>query len=684
MKILVSWLRDFVNVPGTAEEIARTMSVRGFAVESIDTLPDGDAVLDFEIMANRPDCMSVVGMAREVATAYGLEIAQPAPVALSAADHADIDVTIEDPDLCPRYAGAVADVTMRPSPGWMQARLQAAGVRPISNIVDITNYVMLELGQPMHAFDFARIGGARIRVRRARPGEALRTLDGQLRELTPDMLMIADAERPIAIGGVMGGADSEVSASTKTIVFEAAYFNPLSARRTSKKLGLKTEASIRFERGGDPNVVATAMARACALLDLIGAGRARGTIVDRYPQPIGPRTLRLRREKIAGLMGAAIPDADARRILEALGFSPADTAEGWSVTVPTRRVDAQREVDLIEEVARHYGFDRLPVTFPALAAPAPPPDPRIVRARHLRTVLTAAGFSEAVTFGFMAEPAAAPFADRDELVPIANPLSENFAVLRPSVLPGLIDAVSHNRRREQRDVRLFEIGARFSKSLGEHRVVACAWTGNGGLDHWSGGARDVDFFDIKGVVERLCQALRIEARTDPHQEPWLVPGRSAALVQNGSLRTASNGMKLGVLGQLAPAVAEAHGLPGADPVYVAELDLDAAERLAGAGEIRVEPLPRYPSVTRDVSILIPDTLSAEAVRATIREAAPPTLVRIREFDRYQGKGIPEGKISLSLRLTFRSSERTLTDAEVQEAMEAIVGALRGKYGAVQR
>ena len=331
MKILLSWLRDFVNVPGTAEEIARTMSVRGFAVEGIDTLSDGDAVLDFEIMANRPDCMSVVGMAREVATAYGLEVAQPAPVGLATADRSDIEVVIEDPDLCPRYAGAVADVTVGPSPGWMQARLQAAGVCPISNIVDVTNYVMLELGQPMHAFDFARIGGARIRVRRARPGEVLRTLDGQVRELTPDMLMIADAERPVAIGGVMGGADSEVSASTKTIVFEAAYFNPLSVRRTSKRLGLKTEASIRFERGSDPNLVAPAMARACALLELVGAGRARGTIVDRYPAPIGPRTLRLRREKIAGLTGTAIPDADVRRILEGLGFSLSETADGWSL-----------------------------------------------------------------------------------------------------------------------------------------------------------------------------------------------------------------------------------------------------------------------------------------------------------------------------------------------------------------
>jgi phenylalanyl-tRNA synthetase beta chain len=310
LRILISWLRDFVDVPGTAEEIAGTMSVRGFAVESIEAFGDGDAVLDFEITANRPDAMSVIGIAREVATAYGLQVRRPAArgregshkfepgdlrlASLKAVDRADIDVVIENPDLCPRYVGAVADVTVGPSPAWMRARLEAAGVRPISNIVDVTNYVMIELGQPMHAFDFAKLGGARIRVRTARDGETLKTLDGQTRELTPDMLMIADADQPVAIGGVMGGLDSEVAGGTTVIVLEAAYFNPLSVRRTSKKLGLKTEASMRFERGADPRLPITATERACALLEMIGAGTARGTIVDCYPTRIEPHTLRLR------------------------------------------------------------------------------------------------------------------------------------------------------------------------------------------------------------------------------------------------------------------------------------------------------------------------------------------------------------------------------------------------------
>jgi phenylalanyl-tRNA synthetase beta chain len=680
VRILLSWLREFVDVPGTAEEIAATMSVRGFAVEGIEQVGSGrsaDSVLDFEITANRPDCMSVVGMAREVATAYALPLKQAEGNKQPAAGGAaGLDIIIEDATLGPRYVGAVADVAVGSSPEWMQRRLQAAGIRPISNIVDITNYVLLELGQPMHAFDYATLAGAEIRVRTARPGEKLRTLDGQVRELSPEMLAIADAERATAIAGVMGGADSEVTNSTTTIVFESAYFNPLSVRRTSKKLALKTEASMRFERGADVNMPAAAMARALALVEQIGAGRARASMIDRYPQQRDPLVLRLRRERIRGLLGAEIPDVEVQRILTHLGFDLAASDGGWDATVPTRRVDVQREVDLIEELARHHGLDRLPITFPSLTTAPPPLDPRITRTRHLRGLLTAAGFYEAVTFGFISEDAAAPFAAAGDLVPIANPLSENFAVLRPSALPGLVDAVAHNRRREQRDVRLFEIGNRFSRGAGERRGVACAWTGGATVEHWSGGAREVDFFDMKGVVNRVCEAVGVEASIEPHREPWLAPGRSAAVL--------SNGARIGVLGQLAPAIAERHGVPASEPVYVAEIDLDAAEQAGRGDRATIEPLPRFPSVTRDISILVDDALAAADVRATIQRAAPATLVRIREFDRYQGKGVPEAKVSLSLRLTFRSSDRTLTDTEVQSAMDEVLAALKQRHSAIQR
>jgi len=714
MKILLSWLREFVDVPGTAQDIAATMSVRGFAVEGIETLGD-DAVIDFEITANRPDCMSVIGIAREVATAYGLQVrrpavrgrdatperkpdvaasdgvesaaatvaAAPAPaspglslMSLKPVDQIDVATTIESPELCPRYVAAVAEVTVGDSPAWMQVRLRAAGVRPISNIVDVTNYVLLELGQPMHAFDRARLGGDQIRIRTARAGEQLQTLDGQTRVLSSDMLVIADAERPIAVAGVMGGAESEVTASTTAIVLESAYFQPSSVRRTSKALGLKTEASMRFERGADPRLPVTAMERACALLMAIGAGRPSGTLSDRYPARIEPRAIRLRRRRIAAFLGLTIPDGDIRRILDSLGFALREADEGWDVTVPTRRVDVHREADLLEEVARHYGFERIPATFPPLISAAPAIDPRTVRARLLRSMMTGAGFSEAVTFGFIAAEVAAPFAGDGDLVPIANPLSENFAVLRPSLLPGLVDAVAYNRRREQRDVRLFEIGVRFSRSAGERRALGCAWMGAALGEHWSGGGREVDFFDVKGLVQRIGEGFAIDVSTTPHQEPWLVAGRAAAV--------SAGGVTIGVMGQLAPAAAARHGLPTADAVYVAELDVDALERIAASASRRIDPLPRFPSVTRDISILVDAVVASATIRETIRRSGPETLMLVREFDRYQGKGIPDDKVSLSLHLVFRSPDRTLTDVEVQSAMDMIVVALREQHAAIQR
>ena len=683
MKVLLSWLREFVDVRDSADEIARVMSLRGFAVEGIEQV-GGDSVVDFEVTGNRPDCMSVLGMAREIATAFdlplqvGTEQRRPGPASVGegTAGGPGVTITLENPDLCPYYAGGLADVTVGPSPDWMQARLKAGGVRPISNIVDVTNYVLLELGQPMHAFDAARLARNEIRVRTARDGERLKTLDGQDRALTSDMLMIADGERPVGVAGVMGGADSEVSGSTRSIVLESAYFNPRSVRRTSRTLGLKTEASTRFERGTDRMLPGTALQRACELLEQIGAGKNRGTVIAGSATDVRLRIVPLRRQRLSALLGINVPDADVIRLLTSLGFDASTDQDGWSVTVPARRVDVSREVDLIEEIARHHGFDRIPGRFPPLLQSPPPPDPRIARARQLRAVMTGAGFSEANTFGFIGKAAAEPFAGDAGLVAIANPLSENFGVLRPSCLPGLVAAVAYNRHREQRDVRLFEIGARFTRATGERRAIAAIWAGAVGGDHWGGGTRPVDFFDMKGLAGRIGDAIGLQLTAEPAQREWLVPGRSAALVDNGT--------PVGVVGQLAASVAGQHGLTAADAVYVAEIDLDAAEAVVAERQTRIEALPRFPSVARDISILVDDTLPSATVRETIRRAAPATLARVREFDRYQGKGVPDGKVSLSLRLTFRSPDRTLTDAEVQKAMDDVLSALRAKHDAVQR
>src|SRR5712691_3790993 len=458
MRLVLSWLREFVDVSASADEIAEKIGLRGFEVASIESIGDGDAVIDFEITANRPDCLSVLGLAREVATAYDLPITPPSTeagarvrlAALPVGTSDRVAVTIEDEELCPRYAASVADVTIGPSPAWLAARLQAAGVRPISTIVDITNYVNLEIGQPMHAFDLARLAGAEIRVRRAKKGETIRTLDGVDRTLDPDMLVIADRDRAQAIAGVMGGAASEVSAGTKTVVYESAYFAPVSVRRTSKRLGLKTEASSRFERGADIGAQVVALQRAVALMEQINAGRPTGPIVDRYPRPREPKRLHLRRERLARVLGVPVPDADVTRILGGLGLEVTPAGDGWDAIAPTYRVDLLREVDLIEEVGRHFGFDKLEATFPVITQPAPAPDPRIPRDRLARRVLTAAGFSEAVTFGFIEAKAAEAYSEPqrsqntqsqdlsatsarsavDATVGIANPLSGKFDTLR--------------------------------------------------------------------------------------------------------------------------------------------------------------------------------------------------------------------------------------------------------------
>jgi phenylalanyl-tRNA synthetase beta chain len=697
MRLVLSWLRDFVAITASAEEIAERVGLRGFEVASIEPLGAGDAVIDFEITANRPDCLSVLGLAREVATAFDAPLTLPSADAqarvrlatVSSGPSDRISVAIEAEDLCPRYAGLVADVAIAASPSWMASRLQAAGVRPINTIVDVTNYVNVEIGQPMHAFDHAKLAGAAVRVRRAKPGETIRTLDDVERRLDPEMLVIADRDRAQAVAGVMGGAASEVSTSTKTVVFESAYFTPAMVRRTSKRLNLKTEASVRFERGGDIGAQVMAMQRAVALMEQIGAGRASGSIVDVYPRPRESRRLTLRRDRLARLLGASVPDADVVRILRALGLEVRPTGEGWEALAPTFRVDLLREVDLIEEVGRHHGFDKLEATFPPVRVPAPPPDPRVPRDQLARRVMTSAGLSEAVSFGFIERKAAEPFATavdsgaQPALVSVTNPLSAKFDTMRPSLLPGLVDALAHNRRHGRRDVRLFEIGTRFAPS-GETRGIAMAWTGNVGADHWSGGAREVDFFDAKGAAEQLCTVLGVPVRFEPVRAGYLVAGQAASiLLASGP----SRGETIGVAGQLTPAISDARGLPRQDRVMVAELSLDALDRARVVADDAATPLPRHPSVVRDLSIIVSNALPAEIIRGTILAAGsdlPAPLAASSFFDRYQGKGVPDGAVSLSIRLTFQAADRTLTDAEVNQSVETILAALARAHNAVQR
>ena len=683
MRLVLSWLRDFVDVSVVPAELASTLDMRGFEVASIDDLGGGDAVIDFEVTANRPDCLSVVGFAREVATVYDKPM-RAAPLASLDAGQSDrLRVTIDDADLCPRYAALLADVTPGvSSPDWMTKRLQAAGVRPISAIVDITNYVLLELGQPTHAFDLARLGGAEIRVRRAKAGETVRTLDGVERKLDGDMLVIADRDRAQAVAGVMGGADSEISAATATAVFESAYFKPASVRATSKRLGLKTEASARFERGADPNGAGVALQRIAALMTQIGAGRIVGPMIDVYPAPRRPQKIHLRERRMQALLGVSVPRADVERILKHLGMQVERADDGWDVVAPTFRVDLVREVDLIEEAGRHYGFDKLPDTFPVVTAAAPAPDPRIPRDQLVRRVLAAAGLTEAVTFGFIEASAAATFARAaaDAPVGVANPLSDRFDTLRPSLIPGVVDSVAHNRRHGRDSVALFEIGTRFS-SRGETRAVAMAWTGSTAV-HWSTPPRPFDVYDATGAIQLLADALGLPLECRPTEEPFLIAGQAAEVTVKADAER-----RVGIVGQLTAAAADARGLPRNDRVIIAELDLDAIAAATRAGGEAVRPLPPYPSVVRDLSIVVSDALPAAIIRGTIQAASgslPAPLVGLQFFDRYQGKGVPAGSVSVSLRLTFQADDRTLTDAEVQKSFDAILSALVNAHDAKQR
>jgi len=676
-------MREFVPVPDDPAAIAARLAGCGFEVASIE----GD-VIDFEITANRPDCLSVLGLAREAATAFDVNLIatttsaeRPGPAA--------IPVSIGDAG-CGRYVVGLANVKVGPSPAWLTDRLVAAGVRPINNVVDVTNYVMIETGHPMHAFDVAKLSGPEIRVRRARAGEQLTTLDGVERKLDETMLVIADRERAVAIAGVMGGMSTEVAPTTTHVALESAWFLPASVRQTSRRLDLKTEASARFERGADITAAVRAIGRALELFERIGAGTAVGGTSDVYPRVFEARRVALARAHVTRLLGDQVPDADIRRILGRLGFGLTATSDGWMVDVPAFRVDVAREADLIEEVGRHWGFDRIPPTFPALRTPPAPMSPAVARDRSVRRVLCGAGLQEACTFTFIEREAATPFVDSDDaLVAIANPLSEKFAVLRPSILPGLLDALVYSRRRETDDVRLFETGAVFLRTGESTRV---AWVLSGArADHWSGNAGDVDLFDAKGVAELLGEAFGVQLAARPADgRPWFVRGRAADLFVTEPAGRAGE-LAIGSVGQIRPDLVAARGLSQSGAVVGGEIALAALGggrtddgHDAGIRAARIDPLPKYPSIVRDLSFFVSERLPAADVRGTIRSTAPHTLVSVHEFDRYQGKGVPEGSVSLSMRLTFRDPGRTLTDADVQRAVDSIVSALSAVHGAVIR
>ena len=665
MKLLVSWLRDFVDAPADVRALAAGLTAAGLAVDGVEDRGD-DAVLDLDITTNRVDCMNVYGVAREVSVIFRRPLKPPVSTFTEKGAPASEawSVEIEAPDLCPRFCGRVLDVTIGPSPEWLRARLLAVGVRPINNVVDLTNYVMMELGHPSHAFDLAKVPGARLVVRRSRAGERVVTLDGQARDLREGIGVIAGPSGVLSLAGIMGGASSEVSESTRAVALEAAYWDPLSVRRAAKALGMHTEASHRFERGADPEAPPLALARIAHLAERIGAGTTRPGLIDRHPRRIPDRMVPFRAVRAAALLGAPVASEEARRILVGLGFAPGrPESDAIPVRVPTWRGDIAREVDLIEEVGRHTGLDRIPSTTPpAQGAEGLRPAQR--RERLMRDVLAGAGLDEVITYSFV--PADGPVAAGPAL---ANPLSEDQKVLRGSLVwPGLMSVMRTNARQGRHDLRIFETGRVFDAQGGRERErLALLMTGAAGPPHPAERAREADFFDLEGALEVLCARLGLGPLSmDRSGAPeFLHPGQSATV--------AIGGTRVGYAGALDPQRAGEWEARGA--VLVAELDL---EPLASAPAVRVRPLPRFPAVERDVSVLCPQDASAAEVFGLVRAAAGPRLVSAIVTARFDRPPVPAGQVSLTFRLQFQDPARTLTGDEVQSAMDAVTSALRAR------
>jgi phenylalanyl-tRNA synthetase beta chain len=691
MKIVYNWLKEFVDATAPVTELRSRLSLAGVAIDSVEESAAGP-VLDAEITANRPDCLGHFGMAREVAAIYRLPVKALQPKLKEAAIRVSdaTRVEIEAPELCGRYTARILrGVKIQPSPDWLRQRLEAIGQNSINNVVDVTNYVMFELGQPMHAFDLDKLSERRIVVRRARPGERIRTLDGVERGLTKDMCVIADASRALGIAGVMGGSESEIGFSSRNILLESAWFDPVTVRRTSKMLGLRTEASYRFERGTDPELAELASRRATELIQQLGGGEVLSGVVDVYPGRTPAPSIELSRKELLRVMGADVPDRDIEEILNALGFQPSrtDAHRGspssllavWQCKQPSWRRDAGRGIDLIEEVARHYGYDRFPPRLP----PAKQPARRLLHAGaqdRVRERLVALGYQEIV---------AIPLVDvrHDEIfraegvapAVISNPLAEDASVMRSTGVVSMLGALEWNLNHGQRNLRLFEIGKTYELRDREPVETAVLTLGATGLAREKTiheAAREFGFPDLKGDLDDLG-SLAGGLRWDSGGPRWLAGGSCARI-------SAGDDAAFGVAGQLGRRIADQLKLR--QNIFIAELRLDPL--VAGIERARAiqkfSPIPRFPAVERDFSLVLSDGVKFAQVADVIRALAIAELQSIEVADLFRGGKMPAGKFSLMIRVTFQSGETTLTDSRISDYSSQIVAALETKLGASLR
>lgn len=640
-----------------------------------------DYQIEIGLTPNRPDCLSMVGVAREVAALYGKSLKLPVPdmqeVADSVADQAS--VTIENPEGCPRYAARmIRQVKIGPSPDWMVRRLEAVGMRSINNIVDVTNYVMMELGHPLHAFDFRYLEEQRIVVKTAGDKEQFTTLDGQQHSMSSEDLMICDGRRPVALAGIMGGLNSEVQDDTATILLEAAYFNPTTVRRSSKRHGLHTESSHRFERGADIDMIPFALNRAAALMASLGGGEVLSGTIDAYPRQLPTQTIELQVTKVYQLLGVSVEAATITELLQAIGLKvePGRDPASLQVSIPSFRPDLEREVDLIEEVARLYGYDNIPVTMPVGGVDAKLPAPRQRLQKKLRQLLVTAGFSETINYSFIGAGSVAKIGidqtdQRAVQVPILNPLSEEQAVMRTSLVPSLLETVVRNLNYRSNDLRLFELRPVFisqpDATCQERLTLTAVLCGRREPDGWAQSVASVDFYDLKGVLETLLAGCGITgAEFDAHQaQPYLHPGKSCALTLNDK-------QVAGYLGEVHPRTLAAYDID--QPVYLLELDVEVLLTVADANPT-FSPLSRFPHVSRDSALLLDEGIPASEVLTILNSKRTKIVEDVTLFDLYTGSGVAAGKKSLGVRIRYRDMNKTLTEEEVSKVHDRMIQSL---------
>ncbi|MCA9484872.1 MAG: phenylalanine--tRNA ligase subunit beta [Nitrospina sp.] len=690
MKIQRDWLQQYVDCPLPTEELGHTLTMAGLEIEAHETvsLPDGESteVLELNVTPNRGYCLSHIGVAREVAalTDSALTLPHPEETLRDAPTGPGIgerlSVGLEAADLCPRYAALVIEnVNVAPSPKWLADRLTAIGLRPINNVVDITNFVLMEYGQPLHAFDLDRLADRRIVIRRAKEKEAFEALDGTKLELEPDALVIADNEKPVALAGVMGGANSQVTETTLNIALESACFDPSSVRKTSKQYGLRSDSSYRFERGVDIEAVITAQARAAQLiLELAGGTLAEGRI-DQYPTPRGGSTTRFRVERCNAVLGTRLSADEIKHYLTALGMGIVDGGNGeFEITVPAFRPMLEREIDLIEEVARLHGYDKIEITAPVGALASTQFTPVQTLVRQCRETLTGLGYAEVVNYSFLEQENAEPFltafgGENAATIALDNPISLDLGTMRTSLIPGLVKTAVRNIHHGQKSLRLFEQGTAFfreGESITERACLAVVVTGLYPPDIWHAAGKGYDFFDLKGTFETLMARFGVTADARSASRPWFSTSPAVDYF-SGDRRIAS-------LGELAAETARRMDLEQA--LFALEIDLEA---LAAAlpETVRFQPLPRFPGSYRDISLLVDQKIPAGDIAATIRSAGQPLLQQVELYDHFEGKKLEPGKKSLTYALMFQSPEKTLTDEEVNPVFESIVRTLAEKVDA---